>query len=142
VLVRFSPVFSQHFEHVGDGFADVRLELVDGFALGVATGQCGDFGPVAAAGVFVNDNGVRPHEFILAQAQAWPCQPPRGRFRLRAARWGPVAESALFECYGEAVALHVEDGFEVGVGGDGFDVIGDHVDVVSEDEAAGADEGE
>ncbi len=74
MLVRFSPFFFQDFEDACYGFTDVSLQLVDRFALGVTTGQCGDFGPVTPVRILMDDDGVGQHASILALAEDWPCE--------------------------------------------------------------------
>ena len=66
--IGFGPaaLFLHDFEHALHGLANVAHKLVDGFALGIATGQGGNLGPVATFGFFVDDDRVFGHVVILA----------------------------------------------------------------------------
>ena len=65
--IRLTSLFFQNLKYADDGFADVVLELIYRFALGIATGEGGNLSPKAAFRIFMDDNGVVLHASIFLQ---------------------------------------------------------------------------
>src|ERR1017187_1997270 len=68
IRIRLLTLLPHDFEHAGNRFADIALELVDGFTLGIAARERGDLTPKATLRIFVDDNCVLLHASVFPQS--------------------------------------------------------------------------